>query len=63
MLPEITPNGINNIKKHNMRNASTMLGPNTELSAEYENMNDSGSANMKKNEETITDEINPNLIP
>ena len=34
IFPERTPKGINNIKKHNMRNASTMLGPKTVLSAE-----------------------------
>ena len=34
IFPERIPNGINRIKKHKMRNASIMLGPSTELSAE-----------------------------
>ena len=46
-----------------MRNVSTTLGARIELSAEYENMNDKGSANMNKNEQMITEEIKPNLIP
>ena len=63
MLPARIPKGMNRIKKHNMRNVSTTLGARIELSAEYENMNDKGSANMNKNEQMITEEIKPNLIP
>ena len=63
MLPAKIPNGMNNMKKHKMRKASTTLADNTALLAEYEKMNYRGSANMKKNEQIMTDEINPSLTP
>lgn len=63
MFPASIPNGMNNMKKHNILRHCVMLEARTALSAEYENMNDKGSAHMKKNEDTIIDEINPNLIP
>lgn len=63
ILPARIPNGMNNIKKHKILNASTTLADNTALLAEYEKINDRGSANMKKNEQMITDEIKPNLTP
>ena len=63
IFPERTPNGMKSRKKHKILNASTTLGAKTELSDEYENMNDSGSANIKRNEQTIIDEIIPNFKP
>ena len=61
IFPERTPNGMNSKKKHKILKASTTLGAKMELSDEYENINDSGSANIKRNEQTITDEIIPNF--
>ena len=63
MFPASTPKGISNKKKLNIRNASTSLGPKTELSAEYENINYKGSANINKHAQIIVDAINPNLAP
>lgn len=63
MLPARTPKGMKNIKKPKILNASTILGARIELSAEYENMNDNGSAKIKKNAHIMRDEIIPNLTP
>lgn len=63
MLPANIPNGINKMKKHKILNASTTLADNTALLAEYENINESGSANMKKSAQMNADEISPNLTP
>ena len=63
MLPANIPRGMNNMKKHRILNASTTLADNTALLEEYENMNDNGSANKKKIEQMIIEEINPNLAP
>ena len=63
MFPAKIPSGMNSMKKHNMRKASTTLSDSTALLAEYENINDNGSANIKKNEQMISDEIKPNLTP
>lgn len=60
-LPAMDPSGMNKIKKHKMRNASTTLEAKMEPSAEYENMNDNGSAKTKKNMQMMIDEIKPNL--
>lgn len=62
-FPESTPKGISNIKKHNIWSASIMLEDKTELLAEYENINDKGSAKIKNDNEIITDEIIASLIP
>ena len=59
ILPATIPNGMNNMKKHKILKASTTREAKTELLAEYEKMNDSGSANIKKNEQMIIDEIKP----
>ena len=63
MLPAKIPSGMNSMKKHKILNASTTLADNTALLEEYENMNDKGSANTKKIEQMIADEIRPNLAP
>ena len=63
MLPAKIPRGMNSMKKHKILNASTTLEDSTALLEEYENMNDSGSANTKKIEHMIIEEINPNLAP
>ena len=62
-LPATIPKGINNKKKHIICNASTTFGARTKLSAEYENMNDKGSANINRREQIITDEIKPIFSP
>ena len=62
-LPDIIPKGISKIKKHIIRMQSTTPADKTAESTEYEKMNDSGSANMKRNEPINIDEIIPSVIP
>ena len=63
MFADTSPKGINKRKKHRILKASTIFGAKTALSVEYENMNDKGSANIKKNAHTITDDSIHRLIP
>lgn len=62
-LPDMIPNGTSSKKNARICNASTIFGAKRELSAEYEKINDSGSAKMNKHEQIITDEIKPNFTP
>lgn len=62
-FPAKIPNGMNNKKKHNIRIQSTTPEDNTEALAEYEKINDRGSANKYKNVQIIVDDIKPNFKP
>lgn len=62
-FPARIPNGMNSKKKHNMRMQSATPADSIAAFAEYENMNDRGSANIYKKVHNTVDEINPNFRP
>ena len=63
ILAATIPNGISTIKKHKILRHSITLSESTAASAEYENINDNGSAKTKRNAQIMAEDIIPNLIP